>query len=115
MGIEVARSSQGIFLSQRKYLLDLLAETGMLECKPASTTIVQNCGLGVHSNQIPTNRERYQRLVGKLIYLSHTRPNIAYAVSLVSQFMHNPSEEHMDLVLRILWNLKSSPQERTHI
>ncbi|XP_019251146.1 PREDICTED: uncharacterized protein LOC109230068 [Nicotiana attenuata] len=80
----------------------------MLECKPASTPIVQNRGLGVHSNQILTNRERYQRLVGKLIYLSHTRPDIACAVSLVSQFMHNPSEEHMDVVLRILRYLKSS-------
>jgi hypothetical protein len=47
--------------------------------------------------------------VGKLIYLSHTRPDIAYAVSVVSQFMHNPSEEHMNAVIRILRYLKSSP------
>ena len=109
LGIEVAWSNQGIFLSQRKYVLDLLAEIGMLECKPADTPIVQNHGLGEHSNQIPTNRERYQRLVGKLIYLSHTRPDIAYAVSLMSQFMHNPSEDHMNAVLRIVRYLKSSP------
>ncbi|KAK6259823.1 hypothetical protein SCA6_014297 [Theobroma cacao] len=58
LGIEVVRSSQGIFLSQRKYILDLLGEMGMLECKPANTQIVQNHGLREHSNQIPTNRER---------------------------------------------------------
>jgi len=46
--------------------------------------------------------------VGKLIYLSHTRPDIAYAVSVVSQFMYCPSEDHMDAVLRILRYLKSS-------
>lgn len=109
LGIEVARSSQGIFLSQRKYILDLLAETGMLDCKPTDTPIVQNHMLGEHQNQIPTNRERYQRLVGKLIYLSHTRPDIAYAISVVSQFMHNPSEEHMKAVIRILRYLKASP------
>ena len=47
--------------------------------------------------------------MGKLIYLSHTRPDIAYVVSVVSQFMHNPSEEHMNAVIRILHYLKSSP------
>lgn len=57
---------------------------------------------------MPTNKERYQRLVGKLIYLSHTRPNIAHAVSVVSQFMHCPREDHMDAVIRLLRYLKSS-------
>ena len=109
LGIEVARSTQGIFLSQRKYVLDLLSEVGLLECKPVDTPIVQNHKLGIYPNQKPTDKGRYQRLVGKLIYLSHTRPNIAYAVSVVSQFMHCPSEEHMEAVIRILRYLKSSP------
>ncbi|KAL6347204.1 hypothetical protein AAG906_012785 [Vitis piasezkii] len=88
LGIEVARSRQGIFLSQRKYILDLLAEVGLLECKPADIPIVQNHKLGEYVDQVPADKQRYQRLVGKLIYLSHTRPDIAYAVSVVSQFMH---------------------------
>ncbi|KAL6349124.1 hypothetical protein AAG906_033780 [Vitis piasezkii] len=108
-GIEVARSRQGIFLSQRKYILDLLAEVGLLECKPVDIPIVQNHKLGEYVNQVPANTQRYQRLVGKLIYLSHARPDIAYAVSVVSQFMHCPSEDHMDVVMRILRYLKSSP------
>ena len=53
----------------------------------------------------------YQRLVGRLIYLSHTRPNIAYAVGVISQFMHNPKETHLQLVHRILHYLKSSPRK----
>ena len=109
LGIEVARSRQGIFLSQRKYILDLLAEVGLLECKPADIPIVQNHKLGEYVDQVLADKQRYQRLVGKLIYLSHTRPNIAYAVSVVSQFMHCPSEDHMDAVMRILRYLKSSP------
>ena len=55
------------------------------------------------------DRGRYQRLVGKLIYLSHTRPDIAFAVSVVSQFMHAPRESHYNVVLRILRYLKSAP------
>nr|KYP36170.1 Retrovirus-related Pol polyprotein from transposon TNT 1-94 [Cajanus cajan] len=60
-------------------------------------------------NQIETDKHRYQRLVGKLIYLSHTRPDIAYSMSIVSRFMHSPSEEHMTTVYRILRYLKGSP------
>jgi len=112
LGTEVARSKQGIFLSQRKYILDLLSEVGLVECKPTDTPIVQNHKLGDYPDQVPTNKERYQRLVGKLIYLSHTRLDIAYVVSIVSQFMHCPSKDHMDAVNIILRYLKSSPGKR---
>ncbi|EXB93652.1 hypothetical protein L484_018038 [Morus notabilis] len=57
----------------------------------------------------PVDKERYQRLVCKLIYLSHTRPNIAYSVSVVSQHMNNPSEDHLEAVNRILRYLKMTP------
>ena len=56
------------------------------------------------------NRESYQMLVGKLIYLSHTRPDISYAVGIVSQFMHNPNEEHLKVALSIVKYLKNSPE-----
>lgn len=79
----------------------------MLECKPMDTPMVQNHKLGEYPDQAPTDKGKYQRLVGKLIYLSHTRLDIAYAVSVVSQFMHNPSEVRMDAVIRILRYLKA--------
>ena len=108
LGIEVARSVHGISLCQRKYLLDILTEIGMLNCKPTETLIEMNHKLIIQKNQTPTNKERYQRLVGRLIYLSYTRLDISYVVSVVSQFMHAPSEEHMDAVYRILRYLKSA-------
>ena len=64
--------------------------------------------LGEHPNQIPTDKGSYQRLVGKIIYLSHTQPDIAYLVSVVSQFMHCPSEDHMNVVTQILRYLKGT-------
>lgn len=109
MGIEVGSSKRGIIMNQRKYVLDLLAETGMLDCQPIDTPIKVNNDLTILSGQVPTNKERYQKLVGKLIYLSHTRPNIAYVVSVVSRFMHAPNENHMKVVYRILRYLNSSP------
>ncbi|XP_061348734.1 uncharacterized mitochondrial protein AtMg00810-like [Gastrolobium bilobum] len=68
-----------------------------------------NHSLGVYRNHIDADKDIYQRLVGKLIYLSHTRPDIAYSVSIVSRFMHSPSEEHMRVVYRILKYLRGSP------
>ena len=69
--IEVAHSSKEIFLSQRKYILDLLTEIGMFGCQPIATPIEQNHRL-VADTGVPVDREHYQRLVGRLIYLSHT-------------------------------------------
>ena len=109
LGIEVARSKKGIFLTQRKFTLDILKETGMLGCKPVDTPVDANFKLRTSSSVKEVNRERYQKLVGKLIYLSHTRPDIAFAVSLVSQFMHSPNEDHLQAVFRILRYLKGSP------
>ncbi|XP_059590837.1 retrovirus-related Pol polyprotein from transposon RE1 isoform X2 [Vitis vinifera] len=109
LGMEVARSRKGIVVSQRKYILDLLKETGMLGCKPIETPMDSQKKLGIEKESTPVDRGRYQRLVGRLIYLSHTRPDIGFAVSAVSQFMHSPTEEHMEAVYRILRYLKMTP------
>ncbi|RVW52962.1 Retrovirus-related Pol polyprotein from transposon RE1 [Vitis vinifera] len=111
LGIEVSRSSEGNFLSQRKYALDLSQETGMSGCQPVNTPIEEGLKLCVDPNQVSTDRERYQRLVGKLMYLAHTRPNLAYALSVVSQYMHNLGEQHMKAVMRILRYLKNAPRK----
>ncbi|RVW69137.1 Retrovirus-related Pol polyprotein from transposon RE1 [Vitis vinifera] len=109
LGMEVARSRKGIVVSQRKYILDLLKKTGMLGCKPIDTPMDSQKKLGIEKESTPVDRGRYQWLVGRLIYLSHTRPDIGFAVSAVSQFMHSPTEEHMEAVYRILRYLKMTP------
>ncbi|RVX21560.1 Retrovirus-related Pol polyprotein from transposon TNT 1-94 [Vitis vinifera] len=109
LGMEIARSKKGIAVSQRKYVLDLLNETGMLGCKPAETPMDTTVKLEESDGSAPIDKGRYQRLVGKLIYLSHTRPDISFSVSVVSQFMNNPTEKHMIAVIRILRYLKMTP------
>lgn len=70
LGIEVAHSQECIYLPQRTYVLNLLCEIGVLVCKPVYTPIMQNHHLSIYQDQVPTNKDQYQRLVGTLIYLS---------------------------------------------
>ncbi|KAK3024560.1 hypothetical protein RJ639_043500 [Escallonia herrerae] len=100
LGMEIARSRKDITVSQRKYVLDLLRG-----CRPVETPIDPNQKLGDNKGN-PVNTTRYQKLVGKLIYLSHARPDIAFVVRLVSQIMHSPHEEHLEAVYCILRYLK---------
>lgn len=71
--------------------------------------IEQNHRIGSDEESPRVDKAQYQRLVGKLIDLSHTRPDIAYLVSVVSQFMHDPQERHLQAVDKILQYLKMSP------
>ena len=87
----------------------MLAEIGLIKGKATSTLADPNTKLKENHTREAMDKGRFQRLVGRLIYLSHTRPDIAFVVSLVSQFMHNLIEEHMHAVQRILNYLKATP------
>ena len=84
LGIEIAQSSSGVVLSQRKYALDILEETGMLDCKPVDTPMDPNVKLVPGQGESFGDPGRYRRLVGKLNYLTITRPDISFPVSVVS-------------------------------
>ena len=70
LGIEVTRSKEGIFISQHKYVLDLLTDVGMLGSRAVDTSIELNHRLGADLEKGTIDKESYQRLVGRLIYLS---------------------------------------------
>ena len=109
LGIEVSRGPEGIFLSQRKYTLDIIAETGNLGCKPAATPLEQNHQLSKVDSPVLTDPRKYKRLVGRLLYLLHTRPELSYSVHVLSQFMQTPKEAHWEAAQRIVRFLKGSP------
>ena len=105
LGVEVMRSKHGIFLSQRKYVLDLLSETGKLGAKPCSSPMAPSLRLA-REGELFEDPERYRRLIGKLNYLTITRPDIAHSVSVVSQYMSSLTVDNWATVEHILCYLK---------
>ena len=108
LGIEVARSSAGTLLNQRKYILDILQDAGMTACKPADFPLPTNLRLTIDQGELLSHPEVYRRLVGRLLYLNITRPDISYAVQHLSQFLSQPRHPHMQAALHLLRYLKGS-------
>ncbi|GKA56332.1 ribonuclease H-like domain-containing protein [Tanacetum coccineum] len=112
--IEVIKTGDDICLSQRKYCLELLKEYGLLGCKPVSTHMKPKFVLSytpTKTDPLLDNITGYQKLLGKLIYLTHTTPDIAYSVHWLAQYMHSPLKSHLNCALNVLRYLKNAPDK----
>jgi len=108
LGVEATWHPDGLHLSQQRYIHDLLTKTNMLLAKPISTPLSASTTLSRFEGSTVTDPTSYRSTVGSLQYLSLTRPDIAFAVNKVSQFMQDPRDSHWSAVKRILRYLKST-------
>uniref|UniRef100_A0A2N9EY92 Reverse transcriptase Ty1/copia-type domain-containing protein n=1 Tax=Fagus sylvatica TaxID=28930 RepID=A0A2N9EY92_FAGSY len=115
LGLEVSSSSDGYYLTQAKYTSDLISRAGITDSKIVDTPIEYNNRLNTHDGEPLPDATLYRQLVGSLVYLTVTRPDIFYAVHIVSQFMAAPRSLYYAAVLRILRYLKDTLFHGLHL
>ncbi|KAK1368489.1 hypothetical protein POM88_034581 [Heracleum sosnowskyi] len=109
LGIEATISTQGIYLNQRKYTIDIINDVGLSKAKVSIVPMEQHHTLLSNSSSPSmVNVSSYRQLVGRLIYLTITRPDISYPVHVLSQFLASPRQCHMDAAYKVVRYLKST-------
>lgn len=107
LGIEVTRDSSGIRLNQRKYKLDH-TDTNMQNCKPVVSPMPKGLQLSLTDTPKLADPEVYRRIVGKLLYLNLTIPDISYSVQQLSQFLSAPAQTHLNAAFHVLKYMKGT-------
>ena len=102
LGLEVFSFADGYYLTQAKYTSDLISRANITNSKIVDTPIEYKCRLNSHDGESLSDATLYRQLIGSLIYLTVTRPDISYAVHVVRKFMATPRSPHYAVVLRIL-------------
>ena len=108
LGLEIAQTKQGIKLNQSKYAFYFLNKFNMKDCKPRKTPFLSGVKLEEVNSSPMVNNTLYRKLIGCLLYLTHTRPDISYAVSVASRYMDQPQEIHWRAAKRILKFVEAS-------
>ncbi|KAL8130930.1 hypothetical protein AgCh_007017 [Apium graveolens] len=109
LGLEISRHSDGYFVSQRKYTQDLIEMACLTDDKVVDTPLELNVKYSKNDGSPISDPSLYRSIVGSLVYLTVTRPDIAHAVQLVSQFVSDPRRLHLTAVHRIIRYLRSTP------
>nr|GEX24917.1 hypothetical protein [Tanacetum cinerariifolium] len=108
LGIEVCTINTGTHLNQRKYILDLLQDSGLTTYKPNPSHLPTSLHLSLDKVTPLTDDAVYRRLVRRLLYLTMTRPSISYVVQHLSQFVSAPKDTHMQAALYLLRYIKGT-------
>ncbi|XP_061352400.1 uncharacterized mitochondrial protein AtMg00810-like [Gastrolobium bilobum] len=108
LGVDVKQIDEGIFMSRKKYAKEILSKFRMKDCKSVSTPIEAGMKLKADLDKEPINPKLFKSLVGSLRYLTFTRPDIIFAVGLVSRYMEQPRQDHLSEANKILRCIKGT-------
>eukprot|EP00253_Pinus_taeda_P003351 PITA_03351 len=108
LGLQIQQNKDGIFLSQTKYLKQILKKYGMEDLKPVCTPMVTGCSLSANDESAAVHQPTYRSMIGIFLYLTGTRPDIMHAVGIVGRFQANPKETHLQIVKRIFKYLRGT-------
>ena len=108
LGIQVRYTPTGLFLNQEKYASELLQTAGMLDCAPMPSPLPLQLDRVPHQDELFTDPTYFRSLVGKLQYLTLTRPDLQFAVNLVCQRMHKPTLADFNMLKRVLRYIKGT-------
>ncbi|CAN1266800.1 Retrovirus-related Pol polyprotein from transposon TNT 1-94 [Linum perenne] len=109
LGLEIARNADGISMCQRKYCLELISDSGFIDSKPSKTPVDYKDKLTAEMGTRLADGTEYRQLVGRLHYLTITRPDISYGVQQLSQFQSSPTDLHLQAAHKVIRYLKQSP------
>jgi hypothetical protein len=109
LGIQFQRTHHGLLLHQHDFAMSILLLAQMLDFRPTFVPMAEGTVLRRSMNAPTVNAQLYRQLVGKLLYLTRTRPNLAFSVGVASRYMQVPKESHLELVRSILRYLRRYP------
>jgi hypothetical protein len=110
LGIQVKQTKQGTFVHQAKYTKDLMKKFNMAELKPVSTPVSSTASLGPDEDGEAMDQREYKSMIGSLLYLIATRPNIQFTVGLCARFQSSPHSSHRTTIQRIFRYLRHTPE-----
>ncbi|GJT78770.1 retrovirus-related pol polyprotein from transposon TNT 1-94 [Tanacetum coccineum] len=108
MGLQVSQNREGIFINQSKFALEILKKFGMDLCDPVDTPMVDRLKLDEDPLGIPVNQTRFHSMVGSLMYLTVSRPDLVFAVCMCARYQASPTKKHLEALKQVFWYIKGS-------
>nr|GFA65091.1 uncharacterized mitochondrial protein AtMg00810-like [Tanacetum cinerariifolium] len=108
LGLQISQSPRGIFINQSKYASEILKKYGMLFSDSVDTPLVEKSKLDEDLQGNPIYATLYHGMIGSVMYLTFSRPDLTYAVCLCARYQEKPTEKHLNVVKQIFQNLKKT-------
>jgi hypothetical protein len=108
LGLQITQRSEGMFISQKKYLREMLKSFQMEDSKPVDTPMVTRCKLSKNDDSPDVYQRSYRSMIGSLLYITTSHPNIMHVVGMVGRFQSAPKQSHLQAVKRIFGYLKET-------